>query len=225
MHFRVAKTVDDLRVDIKAVEERCEQVRVAINVNDCDARTRGMVHVRQLCRTLAVIPMALQRLRAQPNGEAALRSIFGIPPGDDVDSWLCDVNRNLKASFITMVQFALENCTNHILDELGVSRRNSTFTDSARRLLKAAGLPECGQEYDLLIVPQLLRNSLHANGVHGRRSQTIEAERVTYEFTKGERIQCGSWSHILWAVLKALEVYEAVFKSPRIAALAHIPTS
>jgi hypothetical protein len=72
------------------------------------------------------------------------------------------------------------------------------------------------------MVPAMLRNSLHNNGIHKWSSQTVIVDGEDYVFAKDNRINCGSWSHIFHAVNSSLSIYEEILTSERIRAIQHI---
>ncbi len=87
-----------------------------LNLADSDARVHGMIHVRQLCNTIAFIPIKLQQNAEIPNKRPAILAGLDLANITDLSNMLTDLNKSAKASFIAMVQFALENCIVRIIE-------------------------------------------------------------------------------------------------------------
>lgn len=224
MSFKLAKTWKDRGEQVDQIKKKCKAIICSLNVCECDARRQGMVHVRQMCNTLAAVPIKLQQNVEFASNVPVICAILGVSDAASLKRQLGDLNKNAKCSFITMVQFALENCIKNVLDALPRVKTPWGFKDCAKRILKFADLPTCGCKYHRLILPAAIRDSLHRNGVHTLDDWCVVMDGAKYEFRQDEPIYCGSWSHIVWAVLKALDVYEAIFKSEKVAAIPHIAT-
>jgi len=69
-----------------------------------------------------------------------------------------------------------------------------------------------------------MRNTLHNIGIHSHSDKTICVASVDYVFKKGKRVECASWSHILYALEHSLSVYEEIYLSTEIASIDSIQT-
>ena len=68
-------------------------------------------------------------------------------------------------------------------------------------------------KHDILMVPAWIRNTLHSAGIHSRASKTVVIDGESYRFEKGKRLSCGSWSHLIYCLSNALDIYEEMLCS------------
>jgi len=138
-------------------------------------------------------------------------ALLGLSSTDHLRSVLVDLNKNSKLSFLTMVQFALEHCIEEILGAIPNEGRGGQFRASADRLVHITAVKPAAHKLELLLVPAWIRNTFHSNGIHRKGSKSVNVDGEQYVFTQGERLSCGSWSHIFHVVLTALPIYEEMF--------------
>lgn len=93
-------------------------------------------------------------------------------------------------------------------------------------MLTAVSVPDATRKLRTLNVAAQIRNSMHANGIHHgwNGSDTIESIRgVEYCFEHGERVQCGSWFHIVTALTGSIEILDEVLSTPAVRGISIIP--
>lgn len=220
MAFKEATSWQERGRQLDALKAKSNEIIKRLNLPETDARVRGMVHVRQLANTLAAVPIMLQ-LKAE-NAPTQVCSVLGISGLDDLSSLLGDLNHNSKCAFVTMAQFALENSVALTLKAMPVSGSNK-FYKRVESLLNVAGYSTSGHEFNVLMVPQSIRNSLHANGIHCGAAKSANIGGAQYTFVPGQRVNCASWSHIFHALSACLDIYSQIFSSSQISAIACIP--
>ena len=124
-----------------------------------------------------------------------------------------------------MVQFALENCIKTVLEAKGITPPQA-FYKSAKRIIGVAQIPDPHRKTELLQIPARIRNALHRNGVHSTGTvPAICVDGAIYEFRKGQRLDCASWSHLFHIVLHALGIYAGIFSSNAVATIKYIPSN
>ena len=221
--FCLADNWKDRGLQVQAVKDKCNQILEEISLPNEDARTEGVVHVRQFCNTLAAVTIKLQQNAEKPKNVRTIMQLLGLQSPEDLKSCLCDLNRNAKASFITMTQFALENCISRVLDSIPSERVQGTFSRSSLRLLEVTKIPDHQTKHEILMVPAWIRNALHSAGIHGRASRTIVIGGESFMFEKGKRLSCGSWSHLTHCLLIALDVYREMLYSSVVRSISCVP--
>ncbi|MBM4033668.1 MAG: hypothetical protein FJ291_18060 [Planctomycetes bacterium] len=222
MTFVRAENWRERGMQVQAIKDKCHAIVERLGLGEDDARVQAIVHVRQFCNTLAAAPIKLQQSAERPNNVPALLAVLGLSSTADLKSMLGDLNKNAKLSFLTMVQFALENCVNQVLDAMTGKRAIRPFSRAVRLLAERAGIQPFQAKLDALLVPAWMRNSLHANGIHRHDTRIFVVEGEPYAFVEGKRVQCASWSHVLHAVVCSLSVYEEMLTSNAVSALSRI---
>lgn len=222
MPFHLANDWQQRGLQLQSIKDKCNDIIDALNLPKDDARNQAMVHVRQFCNTLAAVPIKLSQNAEIGNNVPIIMTLLGLTKKDDLKSCLGDLNHNSKASFVTMVQFALENCVVRILHAMPGEPDQGNFKASCQRLLTVAGLSNASAKHQILLVPAWIRNSLHAAGIHGRASKTVVIDGEPYEFKKGGRICCASWSHLFHAFRNGLDIYEEVLTSSSVSVLSRV---
>jgi hypothetical protein len=213
MPFCRATTWKERSLQLQGVTKKCDLILERLALSEDDARSQGFIHVRQLCNTIAAVPIILMRHAEDGSTRPAVMRLFGIHELKTLESWLSDLNKNAKLSFITMVQFALENCIECVLNALPRVKALGKFSKSARRLIEVAKINDPEIKHQILMVPAWIRNTLHAAGIHSYASKTVNIDGIPYVFEKGQRFSCGSWSHLFHAIQHALDVYEEMICS------------
>jgi hypothetical protein len=223
MAFTPASNWRERGLQAQAIKDKCNSIISRLRLPRDDARGQAMVHVRQMCNTLGAVPIKLQQSAENPRNVPALLSLLGLSSVPDLQSVLRDLNKNAKVSFLTTVQFALEPCIEQVLDALPGESRTFRLGRTAARLVLVAGVEPAQAKLDRLRLPAWMRNTLHNNGIHLHESKRLVVDGEAYVFLKGQRLECGSWSHIFHAVMCALDVYEEIFASATVSQLRHIP--
>jgi hypothetical protein len=220
--FCLAKTWKERGLQIQAVKDKCNHILGKLALPNDDVRAEGIIHVRQFCNTLAIVPIKLQQNAEIRRNVPVIMQLLGLQHRDHLKSCLGDLNKNAKVSFITMTQFALENCIECMLDALPREKAQGTFSKSSLRLLAATKVADHQTKHDILMVPAWVRNTLHSGGIHSRASKTIVIDGESYDFEKGKRLSCASWSHLVHCLLNALAIYEEMFSSSVVASIPKI---
>lgn len=136
--------------------------------------------------------------------------------------WIID--KSTKLSFVVMFQFQLEHCLTLILKAVYPNARFSGF----KGLLVALHQNQLitASEKDELYVPAMIRNSLHANGIHHDRNggnSAVSINGYTYNFDHGKHVQCAGYSHIANCLENSALILSRILAHPAVVAVSFIP--
>jgi hypothetical protein len=223
MTFHKTNSWKELLPQLTSIKSKCNCILGILGVAEDDVRAEGMRNIRGFCNTIALIPIKLQQnVQERPENIRPILIILGLTNRKALKSVLTDFNNNSKASFITMVQFAIENCIAQVIEAMGSKQPTGKFSRNIKLLLQLCSIPDLQRKLDLLLVPAMLRNTLHSNGIHKWPSKTVTVDGEDFVFEKDSRVSCGSWSHIFHAVKNSLSIYEEIFTSERIRTIRYI---
>lgn len=222
MTFQKATSWQERGLQIQKVKDKCNYIIGCLNLPEDDARSLGIIHVRQFCNTLAFAAIKMQQKAENNKYLPIFRDLFDFKNIKDLKSFLGDSNLNFKTSFVTMVQFALENCIERVLDSLPGKCGLNNFSRTSRCLIDTLELNNPEQKHELIMVPAWIRNTLHAGGIHKKPDKNVIIDGEPYIFKENQRFGCASWSHIFHAFLHSLDVYEEILCSKQVKAIKRI---
>ena len=222
MAFHLATSWNERGLQLQGLKDKCNSIIDTLGLPDDDARILALVQVRQLCNTLALVPIKLQQNAEIGSNVPVIMQLLGIQELSGLKSVLGDLNDNAKLSFVTMCQFSLENCVYSILASLSGRSNSARFSDESERLIRLAKLDRPADKHQLILVPAWMRNTFHSGVIHNKSSKTVVVDGEPYRFVKGERLECGSWSHLFHAFLHALDIYAEILASSPVAAIRRV---
>jgi hypothetical protein len=222
MTFQFASTWEERGLQLQAVIDKCNHIIKRLSLPEKDARIQGMIHVRQFCNTIAAIAIKLLQSAEINTNIPIIMKLLRMRDMQSLQSCLKDLIPNAKTSFITMCQFALENCIERVLDAINGEHSQGNFKESAKRLIKITKIDEPERKLEIILVPAYIRNTLHAGGIHLKDNEKIIIDDEPYIFEKGKRFSCASWSHVMHALINALDVYEEILCSEKVNSLQSI---
>lgn len=123
------------------------------------------------------------------------------------------LNTTARLSLVVLSQFQVENCLRRVSEILAIDVQSRAFHSIAAAVLQNLELPV--KLLDQLNVPALIRNSLHANGIHHgyQGGDTVaEIDGVTFEFLDGAPVDCANWQHIGHALENSIVILGLVFQ-------------
>jgi len=216
MTFHLANTWKERGLQMQAVKDKCNRIIKRLSLPEKDARVQGLIHVRQLCNTIAAVAIKLLQNAEIKTNIPIIMKLLGMRDIKSLQSCFNDLNPNSKTSFVTMCQFALENCIHRVLDAIPGEHSQGTFKKSAQKIIEITDISESEKKLDIILVPTWIRNTLHAGGIHARDNKTIIIDNEPYIFEKDKRFSCASWSQIMHSFLNALDVYEEIICSKKV---------
>lgn len=204
---------------------KIEDILAAIDLPEGDIRRWCMIEIRTLCNTIGYIPLVLCYAyeNAIETRKVEMGYMLGVTDQKELVQGLLDpFNITAKASFVTMVQFSLENVIAKILEALGYCSKES-FSQNISSIIHHSGLTQSQEKLERAMIPACLRNTLHRDGYHTKEDRIVKIGFVTYEFIKDQKAQCASWGHIFYLFLNILSIYQELFLSQRISRIKMIP--
>ncbi|HVX03147.1 MAG TPA: hypothetical protein VHA09_08340 [Nitrososphaera sp.] len=143
------------------------------------------------------------------------RSIIGHQDRNVSVKYITDqLSHYHRLTWVTMIQFRIENMLVNILAVLDKTQVNRSYHNNVQALLDLLKLPEKERNLNKLMVLQHIRNSLHSNGVHNNKSMSITIDNIPFVFEKGKPVGCAGWDHIIIAFEAALIVLEKILSAP-----------
>lgn len=175
---------------------RCAKLRTELGYSDEDARSVALSNIGSIASSTQMVLNLLDSWTiGNPQVKQAIPQLLGIQDATERSAKTAEhrLHKTSKLGLALLGQFQIENCLKCLAREFVLPEVNEGFYLLARALLKKLLLPS--DQLDILNVPALIRNSLHANGIHrghGGRDSLITIYGVTYEFRDGKAVSCAS---------------------------------
>ena len=163
---------------------------------------------------------------AKQGGDSVLIQALGLARPEYINPVAEDLLRSSRLFLLVEAQFQIEMLFRNILLALGNPAGKQGFYNVAADVLECSGVSDSPAKLRVLHVPALMRNSMHANGIHhGRKaSNTIESIKgIEFRFEHGKRVQCGSWYHIVAALSASFEIVEEILASGKVKVVPSVP--
>lgn len=204
--------------------QQVADIRDKHGAGDTDARRVNLNNV-MMAANAATSTLRLMAW-AKQGGDVVLIQALGLAKPEYINPVAEDLLRSSRLFLLTESQFQIETLFRNILLALAKPAGKQGFYNVAKDVLAAAGVADPATKLRILNVPALMRNSMHANGIHygWKGSDTIEVIKgVEFRFEHGKRVQCGSWYHIVTALSASFEVVYEILGSAAVSALGVIP--
>lgn len=95
MPFHQANNWRERGLQLQSVKDKCNHIIDALSLPEDDASTQGMIHVRQFCNSLALVPIKLSQNAEIDSNLPIIMALLGLSKKDELESCLID----LKVSF------------------------------------------------------------------------------------------------------------------------------
>ena len=221
--YKECKSYADQARCVSSLVDRCTTVRERFGYSDQDARGLVLNNIRFIAYGCQMILNLLDSWANIGPNNLDFNRILGIKIArpKDYDVALNALSKNNKLTLVLLGQFQIENCLRSLARELKSKDTGQGFYLLASGLLASVGL-NGQQRMDQLDVPALIRNSLHANGIHkGHQGKDtrVPIGVVEYEFVNGQSVHCATTEHIAHAVESSVNILAEVFATEKVAAL------
>lgn len=124
-----------------------------------------------------------------------------------------------RASYCTKAMFEVEHFLNSISKELSLTTHS--YRDMIRKLKNKLNLGN--DQFNILIAPALIRNSLHNNGFHSKNDFKVVIRGKSYKFEKDKRVMFAGWDNMYIMFDELLDVIEYIIQSPQVMQLSKVP--
>ena len=225
MQFKTACSWLERVQQIQEVMDECNEAINVLALSNTDARAVFFVHIRQLCNTLAYIPIKLQQKAETRGNVPVILALFDLSNTESLRVVLNDLNDNAKLSFLVVTQFAIETAASAVVRAVTGSEPPERFSNLVSHLVEIAGISDSDDKIKRMLLPAYLRNTLHSGGIHSRLDIKFSIGDATFHLRQGERVDCATWSHLLFAISSSIAVVREVFESRTIRNIQSIPVT
>jgi len=205
---------------VLAVGERLLGIKRTEGYSDEDARGAALSNCRSAALSAAITLNILSMGEEGRISSDDFKKLIGMTTGDlqtAVDIW----GKMTRLGFLVIYQFQIENMLRNIARELELPELGQGFYSVARAM--ADLLPvESARKLELLYLPAMIRNSLHANGIHhGYRgsSTSIVLDGLSFDFRHMGKVSCAGWGHLSTALSAASDIVAEILRTPAVQAL------
>ncbi len=205
---------------VHGLYQRIGDIRDQYEYGDTDARlvnlNNAMMAANAATSTLRLMAWA------KAGGDAVLIRALGLTKPEYINLVAEDLLRSSRLFLLIESQFQLESLFRCILLALGKAADRRGFHNIAKDVLAASGVPSAAEKLRILNVPALMRNSMHANGMHRgfRGMDTVQViDGVEFRFEDGKRVQCGSWYHVVIGLSASFDILEEILEASPVKAL------
>jgi len=153
------------------------------------------------------------------------RHIFGVGSDATFEVVRQDVLTAGRGHLLVESQFQIENALRNVLRTLDPARQIQGFVNIVKEAVGRSGVTDTDAIESVLRTAAKIRNTLHANGIHHGPPIEIAFGGVRFELVDGAPAECGSIQHITELVRASVNATIAVFRGPRVAALAFVADS
>ncbi len=196
---------------VYAFYQHLADIRDRHSAGDTDARRVNLNNV-VMAANAATATLRMMAW-AKEGGESVMIQVLHVAKPEYINFVAEDLLRSSRLFLLLESQFQIETLFRNILTALGQPAGKQGFYTVADDVLKITGVPDRLTKLRVLNVGALLRNSMHSNGIHYgyRGTTTVEIiDGVKYRFEDGNRVQCGSWFHIITALTASFRVVDEI---------------
>jgi len=133
---------------------------------------------------------------------------------DDIKQLVSNFDLMNRASYLTMFLFLIENFLGNVNRQLPNKCQNCGYRKLAKHVLNELEISNINNEkLDILNVPAMVRNCLHAEGKHMKNNDHGTIDGILFNFVKGGTHRYGSWEHTIFFCDHILDVLQDVLQS------------
>ncbi len=209
---------------VHALYQQIADIRDGQSVSETDSRRVNLNNVMMAANAAGATLRLLNWIRR--SDKVVISQALDLSKPEYVAPVAEDLLRASRLFLLVEAQFQTETLFRNVLAAAGEAGNAKGYYNVARHVIACAGLTEPNRRLRILQVPALMRNSMHANGIHHgwKGSDTVEIiAGVEFRFEHGKRVQCGSWYHIVTALSASFEVVGEVLGSSAVKALVSVP--
>ena len=115
-----------------------------------------------------------------------------------------------RIAYLTISLFQFENLFVSLSKELGFTG-NETYFNSVNYLIDNMNLQNKTEKKDTLILPSILRNTLHSSGIYkNRNDKNLKVKNISFKFVNGQIHTYTSWRMIIFCFNNIIEIIEEI---------------
>lgn len=122
-----------------------------------------------------------------------------------------------RSACLTNFLFYAETFFKSVNDVLKKPFESKGYANLTKHVLKELNLHDVKLEnYNALYIPAIVRNSMHAEGMHVDNDYNGKINKILFKFKKGRPVEYGSWKHVCFFLEHYFEVIDKILSTPRI---------
>ncbi len=219
MNYVDPKSYKESAERVLVLAERLLLIKRAGHYSDEDARGVALTNCRSVSLYAVMILNILTIGEERKISSDDFKRLVGLTRGQARDAG--DIlEKTTRLAFLVLFQFQIENLLRNLLHEVNGGDPLRQFYNLAREFTQTLSDPT--RKLEIMNTAALIRNSLHANGVHHgyRGSSTfLEISGCRFEFRHLQKVSCAGWGHIVVALDASTSVVEEILNLPQVRSL------
>jgi hypothetical protein len=148
-----------------------------------DGRGRALHSLISICMWML---LEIKHIQPYASGNISqLTAMFGIN-NPDAARFVNSMDTFLRASFLTIFMFEVENLLKKIRNNLSSTSTGNKYYDISKDVLLITHPSNWQQKHDILQVPAYTRNCLHSSGIHTKPTVSVTIGTENFNFIQGQ---------------------------------------
>ncbi len=161
------------------------------------------------------IMLALNNKRIPHN---TVKQLLGLSSGDlklplETDMLI------IRLGVITLFQFQLETLLKNILEKITNNPPPSNYWDITEKILRELSIKSRIKKHRTLNVIATMRNCLHSNGIHTKKTKQITVDGHKMRFVRGKTYEGATLDEIHFLINHILTILEEILEHPTVKGL------
>jgi len=160
------------------------------------------------------------------NGDHRLQPVYlkllGVGKGDLRTVIEADLDF-VRLSLVAIFQFQIENLLKNILAQITGKDPPEKYYKIVGALLSTLSITEHDEKFDILYSLATLRNCLHSNGIHTKKTKTFSIKGYKMPFIRGESYEQGDFDEIHFVMNEIFSVLEEILDHDMVIKLKAVP--
>lgn len=203
---------------VRLLKRECNQLADELGLPDHDGRTAAFRNMAALSgAALALLNVLDGAGRLE---EGVVRALFGAET-ESTQTAADNLDKFTRLGLITMVQFQVENLISNVIRALGATPVNG-YQAVVGQLLAIIQWPTANRASRVLLVPAVIRNTLHNNGMHAGKDLDVQVHGVRFRIRRGGRMGKAGWGHVVHVLRVQLRLLEQILHDPAMLSVVHV---
>jgi len=157
-------------------------------------------------------------LNAGQVSHTTVKQLIGLGKGDLKIPLETDLTV-VRFGVLTLFQFQLETLLKNILEKITNNPPPNTYYAVTENLLNELSLNAKTKKHRTLNVLATMRNCLHSNGIHTKKTKQITVDGHKMKFIKGKTYKGGNLDEIHFLINEVLTILEEILNHPSVRGL------